>query len=154
VDIAHSVSNLVKPLALSRRVTSQAVIEQTAIAGALNPDILADAERARQAADYIAHRLDVVSPLLERGWSGEPMPDGVLAFTRRLRGVQERHVIDGPLIKSAEARRLDALAGKLQAVYEKTGIFTARDKEVTISSPTELYAAVLEAGRKGVAIQR
>ncbi len=54
VDIARSVTNLVKPLSLSRRVTSQAVIEQAAIAGALNPDILADAELG--AADGRLHR--------------------------------------------------------------------------------------------------
>ena len=152
-----------KPLSLSRRVTNQAVIEQAAIAGALNPDILADRRACRQAADYIARRLDVVSPPLERGWTGEPTPDGGLAFTRRLRGVQERHVIDGPLIKSAEARKLDALAAELQAstsgpapssprtrrraelqaIYQAAH-FVAKDKE-TISSPTELYAAVLEA---------
>ena len=39
-----------KPLSLSRRVTSQAVIEQAAIAGALNPDMLADPELAAQTA--------------------------------------------------------------------------------------------------------
>jgi DNA gyrase subunit B len=154
VDIARSVSNLVKPLALSRRVTNQAVIEQAAIAGIFKPDVLADAELARQTADYIARRLNAVSAPLERGWTGEPTADGGLAFSRRLRGVQERHVIDGPLIKSAEARRLDALAGDLQAVYLQPGTFTAKDKETTVASPTELFAAVLEAGRKGVTIQR
>src|SRR4029077_19603525 len=91
VDIAHSVSNLVKPLSLSRRVTSQAVIEQAAIAGAFKPDILNDAELAKDSADYIARPLDRVPPVLRRGGSGEPTPDGGLAFTRRLRGVQERH---------------------------------------------------------------
>ncbi|KAF0097632.1 MAG: DNA gyrase subunit B [Rhodospirillaceae bacterium] len=154
VDIARSVTNLVKPLALSRRVTSQAVIEQAAIAGALKPDVLADPVLAKQTADYIAKRLDVVSPLLEKGWTGEPMADGGLAFTRRLRGVSERHVIDGPLTRSAEARKLDALADELQAVYQKPGIFAVKDKETRIASPTELFAAVLEAGRKGVTIQR
>ena len=154
VDIARSVSNLVKPLSLSRRVTSPAVIEQAAIAGAFKPDILNDAELARQTADYIARRLDAVSTLLERGWTGEPTADGGLAFSRRLRGVQERHVIDGPLIKSAEARKLDSLASELQAVYQRPGVFATKDKETPISSPTELFAAVLEAGRKGVTIQR
>jgi DNA gyrase subunit B len=155
VDIARSVTNLVKPLSLSRRVTNQAVIEQAAIAGALNPEIIADAERAKAAADYIARRLDAVSSPLERGWTGEPTPDGGLAFTRLLRGVRERHVIDGPLIKSAEARKLDALAPDLQAIYQRPGAaFVAKDKETPISSPTELFAAVLEAGRKGVTIQR
>jgi DNA gyrase subunit B len=148
------VTNLVKPLALSRRVTNQAVIEQAAIAGALKPDVLADPELARQTADYIARRLNRVSSDLEQGWTGEPTADGGLVFSRRLRGVQERHVIDGPLMKSAEARRLDALADALQAVYQRPGTFVARDKETTISSPTELYATVLEAGRKGLAIQR
>jgi DNA gyrase subunit B len=154
VDIARSVSNLVKPLALSRRVTSQAVIEQAAIAGALKPDVLADATLGKQAADYIARRLDVVSSVLERGWTGETIADGGLAFTRRLRGVQERHVIDGPLTRSAEARKLDALADELQAIYVRPGTFVVKDKETTISSPTELFAAVVEAGRKGVTIQR
>jgi DNA gyrase subunit B len=155
VDIARSVANLVKPLSLSRRVTNKAVIEQAAIAGALKPDILADPQLARQTADYIARRLDAVSILTERGWSGEPTPDGGLVFIRRLRSVLERHVIDGPLIRSAEARRLDALADELQAVYVRRGVFTAKDgKEIDISSPTELFAAVLEAGRKGVTIQR
>jgi DNA gyrase subunit B len=154
VDIARSVTNLVKPLSLSRRVTSQAVIEQAAIAGAFKPDILADAELARQTADYIARRLNRVSPELERGWTGEPTPDGGLVFTRRLRGVQERHVIDGPLIKSAEARRLDGLAEALQAIYQQPGTFVTKDKETPIAAPTALFAAVLEAGRKGVAIQR
>ena len=154
VDIARSVTNLVKPLTLSRRVTSQAVVEQAAIAGALKPDVLADPTLAKQTADYIAKRLDVVSPPLERGWTGEPMADGGLAFIRRLRGVSERHVIDGPLTRSAEARKLDALADELQAVYQKPGIFAVKDKETRISSPTELFAAVLEAGRKGVMIQR
>jgi DNA gyrase subunit B len=154
VDIARSVSNLVKPLALSRRVTSQAVIEQAAIAGALNPDIIGNAESAQAAAQYIARRLDVVSPPLERGWQGEPTTDGGLVFTRRLRGVQERHVIDVPLLRSAEARRLDALASDLQSIYRRPGTFVAKDKEIAISSPTELFAAVLEAGRKGVTIQR
>jgi DNA gyrase subunit B len=154
VDIARSVANLVKPLSLSRRVTSQAVIEQAAIAGAFKPDILADASLARQTADYIARRLNRVSPPLERGWTGEPTADGGLVFTRRLRGVQERHVIDAPLIKSAEARRLDALADDLQAVYQQPGTFIMKDKETPIASPTELFVAVLETGRRGVTIQR
>jgi DNA gyrase subunit B len=112
VDIARSVANLVKPLSLSRRVTSQSVIEQAAIAGALNPEIIADAEKAKAAADYIARRLDIVSSILERGWTGEPTDDGGLAFIRRLRGVSERHVIDGPLMRSAEARKHHRLADR------------------------------------------
>jgi DNA gyrase/topoisomerase IV subunit B len=45
------------------------VLEQAAIAGALNPDILSDAEKANAAAAYIARRLDVLST----SWSAAGM---------------------------------------------------------------------------------
>ncbi len=154
VDIARSVANLIQPLALSRRVTSQPVIEQAAIAGALNPSILADREQATATAAYIARRLDIVSPPLERGWRGAPTDDGGLAFERTLRGVTERHIIDAALIRSAEARRLDALTGELQSVYERPATYTLKERELKIYAPTELIAAVYDAGRKGVAVQR
>src|SRR5438093_2935744 len=58
------------------------IFEQAAIAGALNPEILSDADRATQTAHYIARRLDAVSPTLERGWTGEPTADGGLEIGR------------------------------------------------------------------------
>jgi DNA gyrase subunit B len=154
VDIARSVANLTRPLSLSRRVTSQAVIEQAAIAGALKPEILASRDTATETAAYIARRLDAVSPELERGWRGAPTEDGGLAFERTLRGVAERHIIDGALIRSSEALKLDALAGDLQEIYERPAKLRIKDHEQTINAPTELLAAILEAGRKGVTVQR
>ena len=69
--------------------------------------------------------------------------------------MQERHVIDGPLIKSAEARKLDALARRTAGdLPEARRASSPRTRRRPISSPTELFAAVLEAGRKGVTIQR
>ncbi len=153
-ELARLVTNLIKPLALSRRVTSQSVIEQAAIAGALNPDILASAEQASAAAAYIARRLDSVSPAGERGWQGEPTPDGGLGFSRSLRGVLERHVIDGALIRSAEARKLDGMALALQGIYVKPATLAWKDKELVVHAPTELLSAILEQGRKGLSVQR
>ncbi len=154
VDIARSVAHLIQPLALSRRVTSQAVIEQAAIAGAMNPGVLIDSTRVAEAATNIARRLDIVSSELERGWRGAPTEEGGLIFERSLRGVAERHIIDGALIRSAEARKLDALAEELQAVYLRPAKLRIKDAEQVINAPTELLAAVLEAGRKGISVQR
>jgi DNA gyrase subunit B len=153
-ELARLVTNLIKPLALSRRVTSQSVIEQAAIAGALNPEILSEPDRASGAATYIARRLDSVSPPGERGWQGEPTPDGGLGFSRTLRGVLERHVIDGALIRSAEARKLDGMALALQGIYVKPATLAWKDKELVVHAPTELMTAILEQGRKGLAVQR
>src|SRR5690606_7687195 len=98
---------------------SRSVIEQAAIAGALNPDVLSDETNAASAAAYIARRLDVISDETERGWTGAPTGDGGLAFTREVRGVTESWTLDGKLIGSADALRLDKRADHLQEIYAK-----------------------------------
>ncbi len=131
-----------------------AVIEQAAISAALDPAVLSDRDLATEAAAYVARRLDALAEPADRGWQGQPLDDGGLEFSRTLRGVSERHVIDGAVIGSSEARRLNAGAAELQALYGSHGTFTIKDKEHTITGPVSLHDAVLETGRRGVAIQR
>ena len=152
VNRAALARNLMQPLI--RKVGSAAVVEQAAIAGALNPDLIPDAQRANQAAGYIAHRLDELALETERGWKGEAGADGGLVFTRRLRGVTELHVIDGPLLRSAEAHRLDAMAAELQADFLASSMLVTKEREMRIDGPLSLIGRVLETGRKGIAISR
>src|SRR3954470_24484694 len=130
------------------------VLEQAAISGAMTPDILSDATKAAEAARYIALRLDTLSEEYERGWHGEPTPDGGLKFWREVRGVREAVAIDGALISSADARRLDKMAGELQTAYLKAGTLRRKDETREIRSPSELLNAIFEWGRKGIALQR
>ena len=132
----------------------QFIIEQTAIAGALTPDILSKAELAAQSGEYIAARLNRMADEVERGWNGEPSGDGGLSFTRTLRGVREEIFIDGPLIASADARRLDEMATELQAVYLDPAELKIKDKSFAINTPSELLQTVLDHGRTGIALQR
>jgi DNA gyrase subunit B len=139
---------------LGRRVGNAGVVEQTAIAAALNPDLLADARHAGEAAAYIAKRLDVLAGEHERGWTGMAEPGRGLIFSRTLRGVPERYVIDENLMRSPEARRLDEMAGELQKVYQRPAKLKSKDREIAINSPTALVDAVMDLGRRGVTIQR
>ena len=132
----------------------QFIIEQTAIAGALTPDVLSKTEMAEQSAQYIAARLNRMADEVERGWAGAPTEDGGLLFARELRGVREAFPIDGPLIASADAQRLDAMAPALQAVYLDPAELAIKDKKIPINTPTELLTAVLDQGRNGIALQR
>jgi len=133
---------------------SQILVEQAAIAGALNPDILKDVQRAAEAAAYIARRLDLLSPEIERGWQGEATGNGDLVFTRELRGVRQVRMIDAPLLNSSEARRLDAWAEELQEVYIKAAKLRRKDAQVEIRAPSQLLDNVYAAGRKGLTLQR
>ena len=133
---------------------SRRVLEQAAIAGALNPDILNDSDKAKDAAAYIARRLDQLSDETERGWQGEPTIDGGLKFWREVRGVRETVAIDGALIASSEARKLDRMAGELQEAYLKVGMLTRKEDTREIRSPTQLLDAIFEWGRHGLSLQR
>jgi len=130
------------------------VVEQTAIAGALNPDILGQPEQAAQAADYVAKRLDAISEETERGWIGSVLPDGGLSFERTVRGVKEVSHIDAALISSADALRLDAFAAELQQAFGRPSHFLRKDASNMISGPRALLEHVFEVGRKGIALQR
>ncbi len=152
VNLARTVKAQLQPLI--RHLGNSMVAEQVAIAGALNTDILSNRELADQAARYVAQRLDGLAPEHGRGWKGQARPDDGLEFTRTLRGVSERHVIDGAVIKSAEARRVDAHAAQLQALYAKRGKLVAKEREILIAGPIGFVDAVMEIGKKGVAIQR
>ena len=130
------------------------VLEQAAIAGALNPEVLSDRTKAEEAANYIAHRLDSLSEETERGWKGEPTPDGGLKFRREVRGVTEAIAIDGALIASADARKLDRMAAELQTTYLKVGLITRKDEVREVRGPTQLLDAILDWGRQGLSLQR
>ena len=130
------------------------VLEQAAIAGAMNPETLNDRPRATEAAHYIARRLDLLSNETERGWQGEPTSDGGLKFWREVRGVREIVAIDGTLIGSAHARKLEKMATELQSAYLKVGILTRKDEAREVRSPTQLLDAIFEWGRKGLSLQR
>ena len=130
------------------------IIEQAAIAGALNPDVMKDIKQTQAAADYIARRLDVLADETERGWEAEALEEGGLRFTRELRGVKEAHLIDAPFISSANALKLDQHAAHLQEVYARPAMLKRKETETPVYGPSDLLDAVLDAGRKGVSLQR
>jgi DNA gyrase subunit B len=130
------------------------LLEQAAIAGALNPEVLGDTAKAAEAAAYIARRLDQLSDETERGWHGEPTEDGGLKFWREVRGVREAVAIDGALIGSADARKLDRMAASLQNTYLKLGLLKRKDEQVEVRAPSQLLNTIIEWGRKGLALQR
>jgi DNA gyrase subunit B len=154
VQDARKSDSLVK--ALMRRIDQQ-IVEQAAIAGVLNLEILNDIEQAKAAASYIASRLDNLFLEVERGWTGEAvdMPDGrAFRFCRTLRSVKEEHIIDSVLVTTPEAKKLDSLAASLQEIYGHPASLRRKETVTEITSPTMLLEAVYAAGRKGLSIQR
>jgi DNA gyrase subunit B len=129
------------------------VVEQIAIAGALSPEVLANPKAAKEAAAYVARRLDVLSDETERGWEGNSNENG-FQFIRTLRSVKEVVSVDQAFLNSLDARKLDQMAPHLQEIYAKPAKLVRKDEEVVVYGPVGLYEAAVGTGRKGVSLQR
>ena len=129
---------------LSGRAPAFAV-EQSAIAGLFgeNPDPAT-----------AAARLDLYAEEGDGRWTGEAGVPSGFVFSRIKRGVSERVVLDEVLLHAADARRLAERAPALADTFQGVGTFRRKDKTTTVRGPLDLMNAVLDAGRKGLYIQR
>ena len=152
VKQAQRARRLLQPMAA--RLSNAEVAEQAAVLGAFNQILLESSDQSQAVADALARRLDGLAVPADRGWAAEIVEGGGIAFTRTRRGVTERQVIDGQLLRSTEARRLDEMAPDLQILYARPATLTGKDIEKRITGPVELFETVLALGRKGVAVQR
>ena len=151
VEQARVIRNLLS--GLHSRYNRQ-VVEQAAIAGVLRSNIFGDPHNAVEAAKYIARRLDVLSDEIERGWQGEFREGEGFRFERTVRGVTDVAVLDQAFLGSADARKLDEHAVRLQQVYPRAAVLRRKDDETVIHGPVGLFEAVTNAGRSGVSLQR
>ncbi|KSB89039.1 DNA gyrase subunit B [Caulobacter vibrioides] len=141
VQLARSAKGNIDRLAARAPASA---IEQAALAGLLGetPDAAA-----------AAGRLNLYNEEGDGPWSGERGDTGFV-FSRVRRGVSERVVLDDVLLHAADARRLAERAVKLAEVFVKPAVFRRKDKSTTVRGPLDLVQAVLDAGRKGLTIQR
>jgi DNA gyrase subunit B len=109
------------------------ILEQAAIAGAFVPGAV-DAN-LQGIADKVAERLNLIALEYERGWSGRITQDHGIRLSRILRGVEEMRTLDGPMLRSGEARKTGSLTESLQEVYGATA---------TLVRPTRLAGRHLE----------
>ncbi|KGJ08006.1 DNA topoisomerase (ATP-hydrolyzing) subunit B [Paracoccus sphaerophysae] len=128
------------------------ITEQAAIAGAMLPGAIdADAQAVGRS---VAERLDMVAEEFERGWSARPTQDGGIRLSRLLRGVEESRLLDGPMLRSGESRRLGQLTEALREVYAGRATLVRKDRELPITGPLSLLDAIFAEGEKGLSLQR
>jgi len=130
------------------------LLEQAAIEGAINPDLIGRPNLAAEAAEAIATRLDMLAPETERGWQGTAGEAGDLIFTRELRGVTETRTLDAFALRSAEARNLGQMSVQLSETYDQPAELIRKDRRQPVRGPSELLDLVMAEGEKGLSIQR
>ncbi|MEJ6814002.1 MAG: DNA topoisomerase (ATP-hydrolyzing) subunit B [Octadecabacter sp.] len=128
------------------------ILEQAAIAGAFVPGAV-DGD-LQGVADRVATRLDLIALEWERGWQGRITQDKGVRLTRILRGVEEVRTLDGPMLRSGEARKSGTFTKHLQDVYNTPATLIRKDRVQNIYGPLDLLKAVLEEGERGLSLQR
>ncbi len=128
------------------------ILEQAAIAGAFVPGAVES--DLQGVANKVATRLDLIAQEYERGWQGRITQDKGIRLTRILRGVEEVRTLDGPMLRSGEARRTGSFTQGLQEVYSTACTLVRRDRSQVIYGPLGLLKAILEEGEKGLSLQR
>ena len=128
------------------------ILEQAAIAGAFVPGAVD--KDLQGTADSIATRLNLIALEYERGWSGRITQDHGIRLARILRGVEELQTLDGPMLKSGEARKTGTFTESLQEIYESPATLIRKDQSQIIYGPLELLSSILKEGEKGLTLQR
>jgi DNA gyrase subunit B len=119
-----------------------AVVEALALNGALG-------EASETAASATAAWLNAAET--EGGhWTARLTVDGGYQIERAWRGVTDYHVVDAAFLSAPEAPRLHALAGQEAGAYTAPAMLGT----MRVTRPSDLLAGVLEAGRKGLSVQR
>ncbi len=128
------------------------ILEQAAIAGAFVPGVV-DSD-LQGTADRVARRLDLIALEYEQGWQGRITQDRGIRLARLLRGVEEVRTLDGPMLRSGEARRTGSFTQSLQEIYATPATLHRKDRSQLIHGPLDLLKAILEEGEKGNTLQR
>ncbi|MHA1573511.1 MAG: DNA topoisomerase (ATP-hydrolyzing) subunit B [Alphaproteobacteria bacterium] len=150
VDQARAIGGLIDVL---HSRYSRGIVEQAAIDGAFEPDLMHSADRANEVAQDIARRLDVIAEETEKGWQGHFGNEGFF-FKREVRGVTEAHALDLALLGSLDALRLNERRKHLAEVYGSPAKLRRKTETINVHGPRGLLDAIYEAGRKGISLQR
>lgn len=131
------------------------IIEELAVLGMLNANVLISGKGADKALAKVTKRLNDRAAIGEDSWVAKLDEDGDgVQFVQEIRGIKDVYHIDANFISSAEASKLNEAACERAEIFELTSTITRKEESHDIYLPSELLKYIIQYGRKGLAIQR
>ena len=131
------------------------IVEQMAISGLFDKELLANRDMLVPELEKLAGRLDGLEAEYDKGWKAELLDNGNISFHRTLRGVKEEHIIGASVLESGEAKMLNSMKQFLADNFTNTLKLVAKGGgETVVAGPVTLVDAVIGAGKKGISLQR
>jgi DNA gyrase subunit B len=133
---------------LSRRMP--AIVAQAAMLTGLF-GVFKQPEHSRETLESFSNMLNILEK--DEPWAVEQV-DACVRVHRVMRGVLEQCLLDEKLFASKEARELFEMHTEITKTYAAPLTLSRKATEMQVASPDALYDAVMEIGRKGLAVQR
>lgn len=154
-DLVETTRNVNRVLVHVPNRYNKEIVEELAVLGALNEDVLVRGNGAEKILETVVSRLNDRAGVGEDNWSAklDENGDGVL-FVQEIRGIKDVYRIDAVFIASAEARRLNEAATQRSEIFTSPSTITRKEEGHELYLPSELLKFIIKYGRKGLSIQR
>lgn len=150
-DIIRKTSNIVTHLkSLTRRVPFE-ILQSAALVGALKIDAHGNEEKAKEIAKFLN---ESINDPVKGNWQGYLNDEKDFVLERTLRGVKEIQILDKKTLSAPEAVKINQLIDELEGVFSGRINLENKNEVIAVNTPTALYEAVMEIGKKGTSIQR
>ena len=153
VDMAYAVQKFVAALDQVKRKIDIRIAEAIAVSGALDNDLF-DSAKSQSLIDKILAKLATASVEPDKTAWTAILHDNKIEFSRLVRGIKESHVMCKSYLESPEFMQLSKHNVLLGDVFKNTVKLNIKGQVSEIYLPSELLDAILEAGKKGLSIQR
>lgn len=154
-DLVETTRNVNRVLVHVPNRYNKEIIEELAVLGALNEDVLVRGNGVEKVLETVTSRLNARAGVGEDNWSAKLDENGNgVIFVQEIRGIKDVYRIDAVFIASAEACRLNEAATQRAEVFEQTSTITKKEEGHELHLPSELLKFIIKYGRKGLSIQR
>jgi DNA gyrase subunit B len=138
--------------AISRRAPA-AILEPASLCGLLSRALWQNEAELKKRVTMLEQRMNNQPMLAGQRWEGV-VEGKTIGVKRTVRGVQEKLAIDENIFASPETVELEKLCTELGEVFNGAATFSRKQGDIRTADPSALFAAVMEAGRKGSSVQR
>ncbi|MBP7189983.1 MAG: DNA topoisomerase (ATP-hydrolyzing) subunit B [Rickettsiaceae bacterium] len=150
VNLANLVEKFTTSLEQVKRKICTTIAEAIAVSGCLNHSLFENPSMINEVVKKLAAR--PIDPD-KTAWKAEAHGTSV-EFSRLVRGIKESHIFNKLYLEAPEFVQLAKYSTALDGMFKEPAKLIIKSQTMDIHLPSEFLVAILEAGKKGLSIQR
>ena len=153
IELARSISKFVTARNQVSKKLEENIAESLAIIGALNTELFS-ANTWQTLADQALQRMFTKDVVPDKTAWQSAFEDDRIKFFRLVRGIEESTYIHRAYLETPEFIQLVKYSAPLHAIFKDKVVLKIKDNQYDIHFPSDALSLLLEAGKKGLTIQR